>query len=82
MSDPLSFLPGATWVVETMRNQEQFLILSQSMSSDGGQRIVIPNKVALTIYRHYESIMAAARKERAKAGAAIRKKKREAQKEL
>jgi len=75
MSNPLSFMPGATWVIETMRNQESFIILLQSVSAEGGQRIVLPDRVARVIYRQYENIMTVAKSQRAKAAAETRKKK-------
>jgi hypothetical protein len=77
MSDPLSFMPGATGVIETMRNQEAWIILLQCVDEEGGRREVLPDRVAKTIYRHYESIMAASRKQRARNAAETRKKKRE-----
>jgi len=76
MSDPLSFMPGATWIIETMRNQDSWLILLQNVSSEGGQRIVLPDRVAKTIYRHHDTIIKASKRLRSKAGAETRKRKK------
>jgi hypothetical protein len=81
MSDPQSFMPGATWIVETMRNQDTWTILLQSIDADGGQRLVIPTRVAETIYRHYDSIIKTSKSLRSKAGAETRKKKKDLQEE-
>ena len=77
MSDPLSFMPGATWIVETLRSKESWTILLQSVDSEGGRRLVIPNRVVETIYRHYDSIIKTSKSLRAKAGAETRKKKKD-----
>ncbi len=78
MSDPLSFMPGATWIIETMRNQDSWTILIQSVDSEGGRRLVLPNRVAETIFRHYDSIIKSSKSLRAKAAAETRKKKKDA----
>ena len=77
MSDPSSFMPSSTWVVETMRNSERWIILLQSISAEGGQQFVIPDKVARVIYRHYDTIIRESKKIRAQAGADTRKRKKE-----
>lgn len=82
-----SFMPQASYILETCRNTEGWLILLQSVSEEGGQRIVLPNRVAQAIFRHYEAIMTQARKDRAVKAAesralkAVLKDVREAKKE-
>lgn len=70
-----TFFPGATWVIETVRTEEQCAIFIQKIDKEGGQRIVVPDKVAKAIYRHYDQIMKTARSERAKKAAETRKRK-------
>jgi hypothetical protein len=79
MSDPISFMPGATWIIETMRNKESWTILIQSIDGEGGRRLVIPTRVAETIYRHYDSIIKTSKSLRSQTGAETRKKKKEKQ---
>lgn len=74
-----ALLPGATWIVETIRTDETQGIFLQTISAEGSQRLVVPGKVAETIYRHYQSIMEHRRKERAKTAAQTRKRKQAGQ---
>ena len=75
VSSGLTFLPTQTFVIETIRNNEGWLILLQSVGQEGGQRVVLPNKVVKALYRHYDSIITEARKHRAKQAAITRKTK-------
>jgi len=70
-----ALLPGATWIVETIRTNETKGIFLQTVSAEGSQRLVVPGKVADAIYRQYQSIMEVRRKDRAKTAAATRKRK-------
>lgn len=45
-----SFLPMATWIVETIRTSDSGAIFIQRIDRDGGQRLVLPNKVLEAIY--------------------------------
>ncbi len=45
-----SFLPTATWVVETIRTNDSVAIFLQVIDKDGGQRLVLPRKVCEAIY--------------------------------
>ncbi len=45
-----SFLPMATWIVETIRTNDSVAIFLQVIDKDGGQRIVLPQKVCEAIY--------------------------------
>ncbi len=74
-TNKFSLLPGATWIVETARTDETSMIFIQSVSAEGSQRIVLPNKVAETIYRHYKAIMEVRRSDRGKRAAETRKSK-------
>lgn len=78
-SSGLSFMPSATYVVQTVRNDEEWRIFLEWVTAEGGQRIVLPDKVARALWRHYEGIMRLARKERAHRGAATRRSKKSAQ---
>jgi hypothetical protein len=68
-------LPGATWIVETIRTDETQGIFLQTVSAEGSQRLVVPGKVAEAIYRQYQSIMDIRRRDRAKNAAVTRKRK-------
>jgi hypothetical protein len=70
-----ALLPGATWIVESVRTDETQAIFLQTVSAEGSQRLVVPGKVAEAIYRQYQSIMEIRRKERAKNAARTRKRK-------
>lgn len=60
-----ALIPGASWIIETVRNDEGWAVFLQAVDAEGGQRIVVPNQVAAAIFRHYEGIMAQRRKMRA-----------------
>ncbi len=70
-----ALLPGATWIVETIRTDETQGIFLQTVSAEGSQRLVVAGKVAEAIYRQYQSIMEIRRKERAQNAAETRKRK-------
>lgn len=72
-----TFLPQGTWVVETVKTDETTAIFLQLIDKDGGQRIVLPKKVAEALYKHHESIMKIRRRIRAKHGADTRKLKQQ-----
>jgi len=46
-----SFLPMATWIVETIRTNDSVAIFMQVIDKDGGQRLVLPQKVCEAIYQ-------------------------------
>lgn len=71
-----SLLPTATWIVETLRTDENVAIFLQVIDKDGGQRLVLPEKVCQAIYNQYHSIMASRKKLRAKKAAETRKAKK------
>lgn len=75
VSNPLSFLPTAQYIIETCRNDEEWRIFVSYVDAEGGRRYVLPDKVCKALWRHYEAIMTHARKERAKNAAATRKRK-------
>lgn len=75
VSSGLTFLPNATYVIETIRTDDGWRVFIQWVDADGGQREVLPDKAVRALWRHYESIMATARKERAKRGSETRKLK-------
>ena len=68
-----AFIPQATWIVETIRTDETCGIFLQAIDTEGGQRIVLPERVAKAIYRHYDSIMKVRRRVRAQRGAQTRR---------
>lgn len=72
-----SFLPQATWIVETIRTNDSYAIFLQSIDKNGGQRITLPQRVCQAIYNQHDSIMKIRRQVRAKHGAETRKRKRE-----
>lgn len=70
-----SLYPQATWIVETIRTDDQYAIFLQMIDKEGGQRLVLPEKVCRAIYSQHNSIMKVRRSERAKRGAETRKRK-------
>lgn len=72
-ADGNQFFPSATWVVQTVITDDQAAIFLETVSKEGGQRIVLPNKVARTIFRHYDDIMKIRRSARSKHAAESRK---------
>jgi len=72
-----SLLPQAAWIVETAANEEGWAIFLQAIGAEGSTRLVIPNKVAQAIYRHYEGIMGKRRRARAIKGVETRLRKRQ-----
>jgi hypothetical protein len=77
ISSGWTFFPQATWIVETIKTDDTSAIFLQCVDKDGGQRIVLPDRVVIALYRHYESIMKSRRKVRAQRGAETRKKKQQ-----
>lgn len=74
-ADGNQFFPSATWVIQTIVTDEAANIFLETMSREGGQRIVLPNKVVQTIFRHHNEIMKARRSTRSKRGAETRASK-------
>ncbi len=72
-----SLMPQAAWIVETAANEEGWAIFLQAIGAEGSTRLVIPDKVAKAIYRHYEAIMSKRRKARAIKGVETRLRKRQ-----
>lgn len=70
-----AFFPQGTWVVETIKTDDSFAIFLQVIDKDGGQRIVLPQKVCQAIYNQQKSIMKVRRSVRAQRGAETRKRK-------
>ena len=70
-----AFIPQATWIVETINTDETCGIFLQAIDKEGGQRIVLPERVVKAIYRHHDSIMKVRRRVRAQRGAETRKGK-------
>ena len=46
-----SFLPMATWFVETIRTNDNVAIFLQVIGEEGGQRLVLPQKICEAIYQ-------------------------------
>jgi hypothetical protein len=67
-----SFLPMASWIVETIKTNDSVAIFLQVIDKDGGQRIV-PQKVCEAIYSQEYRIKRKRRSEGGKKGAETRK---------
>lgn len=74
-ADGSQWFPTATWVIQTVITDDNATVFLESVDREGGRRIIIPNKVARTIFRHYTEIMKARRSARSKRGAESRKTK-------
>jgi len=74
-ADGNQFFPSATWVVQTVITDDNATVFLETVSREGGSRIILPNRVARTIFRHYVEIMKARRSTRSKRGAESRKNK-------
>lgn len=70
-----SFIPTATWIVESISTDDKQAIFIQSISAEGSQRIAIPDTVAKIIYGHYERLKDGRRKIAGKRAAETRKRK-------
>ena len=68
-----SFLPMATWIVETVRTDDSVAIFLQVIDRDGGQRIVLPQKVVNLIYNQQYRIMKNRKSVRAKKASETRR---------
>ena len=71
----LSFLPQASYIVETVKNDDGWAIFVQMVDQEGGQRLMLPDKVVRAIYRQRDSIIERAKKTRAQRAAATRQQK-------
>lgn len=67
-----SFLPMATWIVETIRTNDSVAIFLQVIDKDGGQRIMLPQKICEAIYNQEYRI----KRKRRSAGAKVAMQKR------
>jgi len=76
-ADGTQFFPSATWVIQTVITDDNATVFLEKVDREGGQRILLPNKVARTIFRHYEDIMKKRRSVRSQRGAATRKTKQQ-----
>lgn len=76
VSPPWALIPRATWVVETIKTEDTQGIFLQTIGEEGGQRIVIPARVAEAIYRQHDSIIAKSKSERSKKAAETRRLKK------
>ena len=70
-----AFFPHGTLIVETIKTDDGVAIFLQLIDREGGQRLVLPERVCQAIYKQHESIMKIRRKVRAQRGAETRKKK-------
>ena len=64
-SSGLAWQPDSSYIIETARNDEGWAIFLQVVNEEGGQQIVLPDRVAKALFRQYEAIMSKARKQRA-----------------
>lgn len=55
-ADALALIPQGTYIIETVRHSEGWAIFIQGISSEGANRIVLPDKVATTLWNHYEKM--------------------------
>ena len=74
-SEGFSLLPSASWIVETIKTDDQVAIFLQVIDKDGGQRIVLPGRVCQAIYNQRDRIMDTRKSVRAKKAADTRKAK-------
>lgn len=74
-ADGNQFFPSATWVIQTVVTDDNATIFLEKVDREGGQRILLPNRVARTIFRHYTEIMKNRRSDRSKKAAESRKTK-------
>ena len=74
-ADGNDLFPSATWVIQTVLTDESAAIFLESVSREGGQRLVIPDKVARTIFRHYDELKKKRKSLRSIRGAETRKQK-------
>ena len=74
-ADGTQLFPSATWVIQTVMTDDAANIFLESMSSEGGQRIVLPSKVVRTIFRHYDELKKRRRSLGAQRAAETRKTK-------
>src|SRR3990167_10824191 len=51
-----SLIPQGTWIVETIKTDDSLTIFLQVIDKDGGQRIVLPERVCQAIYNQHERI--------------------------
>jgi hypothetical protein len=80
-ADGTELFPSETWVIQSIMTDDQAAVFLESVSSEGGNRLVLPTKVVRTIYRHYDEIMKARKKLRAQRAADTRKRKEQGDQE-
>ncbi len=74
-ADGNQWFPSATWVVQTVITDDAANIFLEKIDREGGQRIIIPTRVAKTIFRHYDEIRKRRRSERSKNAAKTSKER-------
>ena len=72
VTKPSLVIGQSTWIIETVRTDEESAIFLQQISAEGSQRIIIPSAVCQAIYRHDNSITKLRRSDRAKRAMATR----------
>jgi len=72
-----AFFPQGTWIVETIKTDDSFAIFLQLIDKEGGQRIVLPQRVCQAIYTQHNNIMKVRRSVRAQKGAETRRRHRD-----
>lgn len=76
ISPGFSLLPQGTWIVETIKTDDSLAIFLQVINIEGGQRIVLPQKVCEAIYNQRNRITKVRCQVRAQRGADTRKRKK------
>jgi hypothetical protein len=55
-ADASALIPQADYIIETVRCDEGWSIFVQCISSEGSMRVVLPDSVCRSLWRHYEQL--------------------------
>jgi hypothetical protein len=70
-----AFIPSGSWIVESVKTDDQSMIFLQYVGAEGATRLVLPAKVVDTIYRQHKDFVRKSKSNRAKKSIETRQKR-------
>lgn len=74
-SSGFAWVPQADYIIETIKNNEGWMVFMRWVGPEGSGRMVLPGKVVEAMYRQYRSLIKESCKRRAQTAAETRKAK-------
>ena len=74
-SGGFAWIPRADYIVETIKNDEGWMVFLRWVGPEGSGRMILPGKVVEAMYRQYRGLIKQSLKRRGKTAAETRKAK-------